>query len=166
MVYVCFLSSPHCHSCPPPQVGKSPRPGLSSFKCGQLDISCGQRTAARVACLVAAGRWLHPETATLPLRPASAQQKRAAVHGLEKQLVLRDCLAQHRRMHSYTRSLQCQSELQRPQDIDLHGHASLAAALQRATGSEPRLEEVRLLCCMYHMDVPVRESTGWGWHHS
>eukprot|EP00891_Asterochloris_glomerata_P006915 jgi/Astpho2/6915/Aster-01782 len=88
------------------------------------------------------GRWLHPETATLPLRPASAQQKRAAVHGLEKQLVLRDCLAQHRRMHSYTRSLQCQSELQRPQDIDLHGHASLAAALQRATRSEPRLEEV------------------------
>ena len=50
----CILSSPHCHSCPPrhPQMGESSRPGLSVFKCGQLDITCGHGNAARRACLM------------------------------------------------------------------------------------------------------------------
>ena len=88
------------------------------------------------------------------MRPASAHHQRAAIHSLDKQLVLGDCLAQHRRMHSYVQSLQCQSELQRSQLIDLHGHATLAAALQRAFCSEVKPEEIGLLCLVFGMDVP------------
>ena len=159
-------SSPHCHSWPPrhPQISKSPRPGLSVFQSGQLDITCGQGIAALVACLIAAGSWLQPETATFALKPASAQQKRAAVHALEKQLMLGGCLAQHRRMHSYMRNRECQSELQRLQDIDLHGRATLAAASQRASLSETELEEVRLLCAMLALDMSCRMHS-WEWHH-
>ena len=115
--------------------------------------------------LDATGRRLHPERATLPLRPASAQQTQAAVHSLEQQLVRGGCLAQHKRTHSYMRSLQCQSELQWPQDIDLHGHGTLAAALQRAFCSEATLEEVSLSCLMSGLDVPCMKAH-LGWHHS
>ena len=128
------------------------------FICDQLAITCGQGSAVLVACSIAAGTWLHPETATSPLRPASAQQNQAAVHSLEKQLALGDCLAQHRRMHSYARNRECQSELHRLQDIDLHGHATLAAALQRASYSEPQLEEVRLLGFMLGVNVSCKNA--------
>ena len=149
--FTCILSSPHCHSCPPrhPQMGESSRPGLSVFRRGQLDITCGQRTAALRACLMSIVCCRQVAAPTSPMRPASAQQQRAANHSLEKQLLLGDCLAQHRRRHSYVQSLQCQSELQMSQVTDLHGHANLAAALQRAFCSEVKLEGIGLSCLVF-----------------
>ena len=79
--------------------------------------------------------------------------------------MLGNWLAQHRRMHSYVRNTECQSELRRLQDTDLHGHAPLEAALQRASHSEPELEEVRLLCFMLGSDVSCKMHS-WDWHHS
>ncbi len=53
------------------------------------------------------------------------------------------------------------SELQRSQLTDLHGHATLAAALQRALCSEVKLEGIGLSCLVFEMDGPCVKAQ-WG----